>query len=309
MPSYFYSDPSGLRVLSELLSDESRSIRKIEVDFHLLYPQHELFKVGCSLCILIKQGSLTLGQRIAALSLLWDVFRLTEPPKRYQQGVGTENSLCNHNPFTAFLFEYLSSLLSSDPPAGPRFTCELKFLIHLLTSPVERESLLCTTAELQMPRYNSSWAAEVSLTHLRSVHNIEAYYSQETAWVEKELQQEDGTREVSRGPVLPLSETQESVPVSSPPAPAPAPALTAEHPLKARFVSALSTALTPAQQNSLVVAIKSKDPENVGFLSRVEFYPEQVRCLCTAFWSVAGAGTSSQILTCIYAPLCFCLFT
>jgi hypothetical protein len=59
-------------------------------------------------------------------------------------------------------------------------------------------------------------------------------------------------------------------------APAATAAVSSDHPLKQRFLSALTTALTPTQQNSLVAAIKVADGQGGGFLKKVKFEPAQV---------------------------------
>ena len=258
--AYFFSDSDGLRILSELLGDKSRSIRQIELVFQQKFPQAQQFKVGCTLCMLLKEGSLSIDQRIAALSILCDIFRLREPPKRYRLQSNDKHDLCNNNPFIAFLYEYLNSLLNG---LGSKNSSEIKYLKHLLNSPGTRDSMQCTASELQSPplSLSSSWG-DVDMKDIRVVHNIDAHYCQEAALVQKSM---------ALAAEIPPSLTASPSPNTSTSA-----AINTEHPLAERFATSLTTALTPSQQNSLISALKSTEGVHTELLKRVKFCPEQV---------------------------------
>jgi hypothetical protein len=276
MEAFSYSDPDGLQELTELL-DDTCSIRQLEADFRSRFRSlPEQFQVGCALCIMIKQGVLSLNQRIAAIAILCDVFRLADPPRRFK--AEGQHEVCNHNPFVAFLFEYLSSLHGTK---GGDNAYEVKFLIHVLTAAGGRESLLRTTAEVQQQRHTTSWLDTVDMEQLRAIHNINTHYSKETQIIERAMQHiaAEAAAGGAGNSVVASSTTgatQTTAIVGVVAAPAATAAVSSDHPLKQRFLSALTTALTPSQQNSLVAAIKASDGPGGGFLKKVKFEPAQV---------------------------------
>jgi hypothetical protein len=104
-----------IRLLKVLNLNET--LERVDENFNKTFTKPEQFRIGCGICFLLQDQMLTKCQRIAAFSILCNLYR---------------TELTGKNPFLLF---FLDSVEQGNDPI------EKKFLIHLLCSaPSNRES-------------------------------------------------------------------------------------------------------------------------------------------------------------------------